>query len=202
MRDWTNHDRYLTKLAGSIYRQPEDPGHSALTYKVICHWMSRLTGCHSCLDLGCGEGFAQGFFEEWGVKYEGITLGDDYLFAKDTGRNVKKMDLSFLEYEDESYDLLFSRHSLEHSPFPLLTLMEWYRVSKQWLGVVVPTPEWYGTRGSPNHYYILYPDQWLNLFDNAGWNVVWNEVDSLPRNPNTPEVVTPHEYWFFAEKKR
>jgi SAM-dependent methyltransferase len=164
--------------------------------------MSRLTGCSSVLDLGCGEAFAQPFFEEWGVKYEGITLGDDYLFAKDTGRNVKKMDYSFLEYEDSSFDLLFSRHSLEHGFSPLLTLMEWYRVSKQWLGVVVPTPEWYGVRGSPNHYYVLYREQWLNLFDNAGWNVVWDETDSLPRDERFPENLTPHEMWFFAEKKR
>jgi SAM-dependent methyltransferase len=206
MRDWTQHDGYLTKLAGEIYRQPEDEGHSKLAYKVIDTWMSRLTACKSVLDLGCGEAFCQPMFEDtWGVKYEGITLGDDYLFSKDTGRNVKKMDFSFLEYEDESFDLLFSRHSLEHSPFPLLTLMEWRRVSKQWLGVVVPAAEWYGYIGR-NHYYVLHQEQWVNLLDKAGWKVIWNEVDSLPRDDkkteSNPDGMLPHEYWLFCEKKR
>lgn len=202
MRDWTRHDSYLNKLTGDVYRQPQSEGHSSLAYKVINHWMSRLTDCKSVLDLGCGEAFCQSFFEDLGVKYEGIALGEDYLFSKETGRNVRKMDFSFLEYEDSSFDLLFSRHSLEHSPIPLLTLMEWHRVSKQWLGLVVPTPDWYGVRNSPNHYFVLYLDQWENLLDNADWNVIWNEVDSLPPDPKQPDVLRPHEYWLFCEKKR
>lgn len=200
MRDYKNIDSYLNKLAGQIYRQPEDEGHSGLAYKVINHWMSRLTGCEKVLDLGCGEGFCAPFFETWGIEYEGVTLGDDYLFAKETGRNIRKMDFSFLDYSDKQFDLLFSRHSLEHSPFPLLTLMEWRRVSKQWLGVVVPAPEWYGYVGK-NHYYVLNQEQWVNLMDNAGWNVIWNEVDELPRDKKKPDILTPHEYWLFAEKK-
>jgi len=205
MRDYKNLDSYITKLAADIYRQPEDEGHTKLAYKVIDTWMSRLTGCFSVLDLGCGEAFCQPFFENWNVKYEGITLGDDYLFSKDTGRNVKKMDFSFLEYPDNSFDLLFARHSFEHAVMPLTTLMEWHRVSKQWLGLVLPTPDWYGY-GGRNHYYIFHQEQIANLLEKSGWKIIWNEVDYLPRDDKrtegNPEGMFPHEYWIFCEKSR
>lgn len=203
MRNYDHIEGYLDRFVGDIYAQPEGHDeHTNLTYKVVDLWMSRLTGCKNVLDVGCGEGATQDIFKVWNVEYEGVCLGEDYLIAREKGRNVKKMDFSFLEYPDNSFDLIFSRHSLEHSPMPLLTLSEWARVSRQWLGVIVPSPEWYGVKGSKNHYYVLYPDQWVNLLENAGWNVIWNEVDVRLKDENNPESMTPHEYWLFAEKRR
>lgn len=199
MRDYKNIDAYINRLYGDVYPQPPDEGHTALATRVINHWMSRMTTCHSVLDVGAGQGFCQYPFERHGVVYEGVALGEDVIIAQNNGRNVKKMDFSFLNYPDDSFDLIFSRHSLEHSPFPLITLMEWARVSKNWLGIVVPTPEWYGVRHSPNHYYVLYPDQWKNLLDNSGWNVIWEDIDTLPDGNGE---IRPHEYWLMCERKR
>src|SRR5688572_30174220 len=106
-RDYTNLERYLNMLAGDIYPQPEDEGHTDLSQEVINRWMSGLTGCESVLDVGCGEGFCQPMFEEWGIKYTGICLGADYLKAKKLERSVQKMDFNFLDYKDESFDLVF-----------------------------------------------------------------------------------------------
>jgi SAM-dependent methyltransferase len=196
MRNYENFDYYLTKLVGEIYEQPEDPGHTALAQKVIDFWMARLTSCTSVLDVGAGQGMCQSMFEKWGIKYEGVALGVDVIEAQKMARNIKKMDFSFLEYENDSWDLVFSRHSVEHSPAPLLTLMEWYRVSRQWLGLVVPAPESYGYVGR-NHYYVLHQEQWFNLLVNAGWRVIWSDVEY--GNTETPK---PLEYWIFAEKDR
>lgn len=201
MRDWSRYDGYLNKILEDVYPQPEDKGHTELARRVIYHWMSRLPSCKSVLDLGCGTGFCQEFFERFNVSYEGVCLGDDYLVASEKQKNVKMMDFSFLDYPDESFDLLFSRHSLEHSPFPLMTLMEWQRVSKQWLGLVVPAVEWYGYFGK-NHYYVLHPDQWKNLLDRAGWKIIWHEVAELWKDEKDPGSSTPHEYWMFCEKVR
>lgn len=197
MRNWKNIDRYLNKLAADIYPQPEDPGHIALANKVIDTWMSRMTSCTSVLDLGCGTGFCHSIFEKWNVKYEGICLGEDFMVAKSKGRNVHKMDFHFLDYDDSSFDLLFSRHSLEHSPMPLLALMEWARVSKSWLGIVLPAPEWYTYKGL-NHYSVMNRDQIENLLENAGWKIIWYEIFYV--NPDSDER-TPQEYWIMCEKK-
>lgn len=205
MRNWTRHDQYLNILARDIYLQPEDPGHTALARKVIDTWMSRMTTCKSVLDVGCGEGFCQPMFERWGIQYEGVCLGEDFIVAQERGRNVKKMDFSFLEYEDESFDLIFARHSLEHSPMPLLTLFEWERVARYWLGIVLPHPDWYGFK-EKNHYSVMYHDQVFNLLDRAGWKVLWDDVDYLPVKDkitdNNPEGLTPHELWLMCEKKK
>jgi ubiquinone/menaquinone biosynthesis C-methylase UbiE len=104
----------------------------------------------------------------------GVTLGDDYDVCRSKGLAVKFADMSFLPYEARSFDLIFARHVLEHSPMPLLTLMEWRRVSRKWLILVVPslaTFEWYGQ----NHYYVLLAQQWTGLIERAGWEIVWSE---------------------------
>lgn len=201
MRDYKHLDRYLTSLYGDIYPQPEDVGHTGLSKKVIDYWMSRMTSCHSVLDAGCGTGFCQPMFENWGIEYQGVAMGEDVIVAQEQGRKVKKMDFSFLDFEDDSFDLLFARHALEHSPFPLLTLMEWNRVARNWLGIVLPAPEWYTYRGL-NHYSVMNHEQIENLLDRAGWHIIWKDVDYLAPDKDHPENTKPHEYWYMCEKKR
>jgi len=200
MRSYAHIDQYINQLYRDVYPQPDDSGHTELAKKVINHWLARMTTCHSVLDVGCGTGFCQPFFEKWDVKYEGICLGDDFIDATNHGRNVKKMDFSFLDYEDNSFDLIFSRHSLEHSPMPLLTLMEWGRVARSWLGLVLPAPEWYTFSGR-NHYSVMNLEQIKNLLEVSGWSLMWENVDYQTWNKDTQEQ-KPHEYWLMSEKKR
>ena len=200
MRDYKHIDRYITTLYRDVYPQPEDEGHTHLAERVIDNWASKLTTCHSVLDVGAGQGFCQPMFERWDMKYEGVALGDDVIKAQSLGRNVKRMDFSFLDYDDDSFDLIFSRHSLEHSPMPLLTLMEWTRVSKNWLGLVMPTPEWYSYGGN-NHYSVANLAQIKNWLRVAGWNILWESIDTLVWDKKTGEE-RPHEFWIMAEKKR
>lgn len=201
MRNYKFIDQYITKLYDDIYEQPEDAGHLRLAQKVVDHWMSKMTTCHSVLDVGAGQGMCQPMFEKWGIKYEGIALGIDVVKARELQRNIKAMDFSFLEYPDNYVDLIFARHALEHSPMPLITLMEWARVSKNWLGIILPAPEWYTFIGQ-NHYAVMNMEQIKNLLDVAGWKILWEEVKYLAPNKNFPDEVLPHEYWLMSERKR
>lgn len=83
---------------------------------------------------------------------------------------------------------------------PLLTLMEWARVSKNWLGLVLPAPEWYTYTGH-NHYSVMNMEQIKNLLGVAGWNIMWEENGSDVWDRKTGEQRV-CEYRIMSEKKR
>lgn len=189
-RDFGYLDIYLNSLFEDIYEQPPDDGHTGMALEVFNSWMPRLLGVKSVLDVGCGKtAFMGPYFTELGIKYTGITLGKEAVEAKKTGQNILSMDMNFLEFPDNSFDLIWARHVAEHSPMPLLTLMEWHRVCSMFLCLVVPNPDHYGRTGL-NHYSVLYDDQWKFLLERAGFHVVWEDHENTT------------EYRMMAEKKR
>lgn len=173
MKDWSLLNRYYDELMADIYPQPPDRGHSVMTKLVIDKWIPKIQ-CTTVLDVGCGEAFAQEMFEEHGLHYTGISFGDDFRNAKAAGRRVYPHDMHFLPYEDGWFDLIFARHVLEHSPMPLLALMEWHRVSANWLALVLPTPQYWGTAGR-NHYSVMDLPQAEFLLQRSGWNPIWHD---------------------------
>jgi SAM-dependent methyltransferase len=189
MRDFTNINRYLNILQDDVYAQPPDKGHTDMTGQVIYKWFRNLQGCLTVLDAGCGQGNSFPFFTELGMSVIGVTLGEDYDVCKEKGLPVYNSDFSFLEFPDGSFDAVFSRHSLEHSPMPLLTLMEWYRVAKDFLCLVLPNPDWFTWVGK-NHYAVMHPNQAEFLLDRAGWHVIWSDFSE------------PQELRYMCEKKR
>lgn len=189
-RDFGNINLYLNILMEDDYGQEPDFGHTAMIKEVMDKWIANMTTCKTVLDVGCGsQSIASNFFVEYGMDYTGIALAKDYNKAKAAGKNVFEMDMSFLSFPDRSFDLIFARHVLEHSPMPLLTLMEWHRVSGQWLCVILPNPEAYSWIGL-QHYSVLHPNQAEFLLDRAGWHIIWTDFS------NTTELR------YMCEKKR
>jgi len=176
MRDYKHIERYLNTLSNQVYPQPPDPGHQAMMDDIINKWLSKLTVLNSVLDVGCGQGQAFPTLSQYARRIEGVTLGTDVGVCRAKGLKVHKADMSFLPYPDQEFDLIFARHVLEHSPMPLVSLMEWRRVSRQWLALILPNPVHYGYVGK-NHYYVLVKEQAKNLLANANWRVIW-EADS------------------------
>lgn len=173
MRTYKNIDRYYSELIQDIYPQPPDDQHNAWASEVVKK-VCIFTRCKTVLDVGCGEAFVEPMFNLLGVEYLGVCLGDDYTNAIKLGRHVEELDFNFLPYKAGSFDLVFSRHSLEHSPFPILTLMDWHRVSKRWLCLVMPNPQHFGYIGR-NHYAVAYPQQIRWWLRRAGWRMVWKQ---------------------------
>lgn len=178
MRDFTNWDKYLTRIAGDIYPQPEDEEHYGWAKFIINKWVTALQPRPTnVLDVGCGEAFTQILFNKLGIKYDGVTLGLDVVEAQEMGRNVKQMDFHFLDYPDNSFDLVFSRHSLEHSPAPLLALFEWRRVCRGWMILILPDPGNWGWAGK-NHYSVMSIDQIKFLLGRAGFRAIWQDTQN------------------------
>lgn len=186
MKDFTHIDRYLTQLYRDIYPQPSDPGHTAWALEVIERWAFAWDDVKNVLDVGCGEAFLEPVFERLGMYYSGVCLGDDFQNARALGKVVYEMDYHFLQFPDQNFDLIFSRHSLEHSPMPTLALMEWHRVSRKYLCVVLPNPDYWGRAGR-NHYSVMYDDQAKFLLERTGWKLLDTEI-------------TEHELRYFCKK--
>lgn len=172
MRDYTNFDGYLDQLQGDIYPQPSDPEHTKWANHAI-EWLYLMNlPIRSVFDVGCGTGFCFPIFHRYGWEYLGITASeqDRKEGISKHGANILSGDMSYLPVDNNSYDIIFARHILEHSPFPIITLMEWRRVAKH-LCLVMPAPEYWGFAGK-NHYSVGIPDQIWWWLRRAGWNII------------------------------
>lgn len=185
MRNYSNMEEHLNSLLEDVYPQPSDIGHDALLEEVMSEWAEPLTRIKSVLDVGCGSStIAYPYFKSREIQYTGIALGEDSSIHSDA--TVLDMDMSFLDFADESYDAIFARHVLEHSPMPLLTLMEWHRVASKFLFLVLPNPAHFGYIGR-NHYSVMQVQQVRWLLRRSGWRIISKNY-------------TGTEYRFFCEK--
>jgi len=179
MRNFGNFNAYLDELAGDVYEQPRDAGHDRKTQNLLMEWLPNIHGVgddKTVIDLGCGQGNAFDIFDAFGWTWHGITTGRDYEACKARGLPVSNADFSFLPtIPDSSFDMIFARHALEHSPVPLLTLMEWHRIGRRYMIVVLPSVEVEIVAGL-NHYVLLKKIQWEALFYRAGWKVIWEDT--------------------------
>lgn len=190
MRDFSNFNLYLNAILGDDYGQEPDSGHTAMIREVIHKWVTKMTTCKTVLDVGAGAvAIAEPFFKELGIEYTGIALGLDSHKAQKIGKNVLNMDMNFMEFQDYSFDFIFARHVVEHSPMPMLTLMEFHRVAKSWMCLIVPDPKHYGRVGL-QHYSVLEADQWEFLAERAGWGTIWKDMSN------------PTEFRFMFEKRK
>jgi SAM-dependent methyltransferase len=181
-----------------IYDEGDSQMHQVLTKQITSQYIDPLNipKDATILDIGCGPGYfldemkTRGYTNLTGV---GLSPGDNKI-CEDKGHTIKKYDMSFLPqsegYHDESVDFIFLRHALEHSPYPVFTLMEYNRVLKQFgkMYIEVPAPdcermhEW-----NLNHYSILGQNQLGALLERTGFNIDKFEHLDFEVEINDPE---------------
>jgi SAM-dependent methyltransferase len=184
MRNYSRLDALLDRLQGDIRPEERSRTHDGVTFWAVTRLARErvLKPGMAVLDVGCGQGPALDLFRQIGVQAYGITLSaTDFERCLDRGHDVAPMDQSFLSLPDARYDVLFCRHVLEHSPFPLYTLTEYRRVLKPGgrLYVEVPAPDTCCRHETnPQHHSVLGKSMWLELFARAGFDLVWQ--DDIP----------------------
>src|SRR6185369_11907082 len=111
---------FIDKIEGETY--PETPSfiHSEITGKVLEILLPQHPATARILDIGCGQGPALDIFKAKGYRSAvGIALNDeDVRICQENGHDVRKMDQSFLEFKNGSFDFIWARHVIEHSIFP------------------------------------------------------------------------------------
>lgn len=200
-----------------IYDEGESPFHAQLTKQVVETYIDPLNlpkDAH-ILDLGCGPGyFLDAMKEREYTNLIGVTLSPgDIALCEGKGHTIKKYDLSFLPqkdgYYDESVDFIFLRHALEHSPYPIFSLMEYNRILKQGAKIYIEVPAPDCDRQHEynlNHYSILGSNQLGALLQRCGFNIdQFNNLEfdlNMPNPEGEPTKMTEKYYCIVATKAR
>lgn len=194
-----------------IHDEGDSQMHQALTKQIVENYIDplELPKDSVILDLGCGPGYFLDNMKERGyTNITGITLSPgDQQTCRDKGHNVKGYDLTFLPqsegYHDESVDFIFLRHALEHSPYPIFSLMEYNRVLKQGSKIYIEVPQPGCERQhelNVNHYSIMGATQLAALLGRSGFDI--EKFDNFEFDVNVPNLETnnPEDILTFREK--
>jgi SAM-dependent methyltransferase len=108
------------------------------------------------LDVGCGVGHLAEHFKRHGHHATGVTSNrDEKMQCLRRGIEVLEDDFHFLSVPAESFDMVLSSQSFEHSISPLFALLEWKRIVRPggYLMIILPMPIEGDLRaGIPDHY--------------------------------------------------
>ena len=200
-----------------IYDEGDSKFHQQLTKQIVETYIDPLNLPKNAkiLDLGCGPGY---FLDEMKSRaytdVVGVTLSPgDVKLCEDKGHTIKKYDLSFLPqkdgYFDESVDFIFLRHALEHSPYPIFSLMEYNRVLKQGGKMYIEVPQPNCDRQHEfnlNHYSILGHQMLGALLQRTGFNIDrFNNIDfdlNVLQEDKTEKTVKEKYYCIIVTKQR
>jgi SAM-dependent methyltransferase len=178
-----------------IHDEGDSQFHKVLTKQVVETYIDpmELPKDAHILDLGCGPGyFLDEMKEREYTNVHGVTLSPgDIKICESKGHAIKKYDLSFLPqkegYYDESVDFIFIRHALEHSPYPIFSLMEYNRILKQGskIYIEVPAPDCERKHEfNLNHYSIMGSQQLGALLIRCGFDI--EKFNNLEFDLNVP----------------
>ena len=192
-----------------IYDEGDSKFHQQLTAQIVEMYIDPLNLAKDAniLDLGCGPGYFLDEMKNRGyTNLTGVTLSPgDIKICEDKGHTIKKYDLSFLPqkdgYHDESVDFIFLRHALEHSPYPIFSLMEYNRILKQGskIYIEIPAPECERRHEfNDNHYSILGSSQLGALLIRCGFNI--DQFNNFEFDLNAPDPEDPEKTQTVKEK--
>lgn len=117
-RQWELIDEYMELLQKDVYDEPVTVNHARITREAFRAFVApNQAGIGKLLDVGCGQGLMLQLCREAQIPAAGVTLSQkDVEVCHSKGFEATHGDQSFLEFPDESFDVVWSRHCLEHSP--------------------------------------------------------------------------------------
>jgi SAM-dependent methyltransferase len=134
------------------------------------------------LDVGCGDGYFIYLCYLAGAHAVAISSSlDDVHLCSSLGQETYLMDQNLLDFDDHSFDIIWSHHALEHSIAPILAIREAARVLKP-DGIFDLTV---GTGRAPGHYYRFDQVTLENMLLDSGFAI---DTSQKARCGLSPEV--------------
>ena len=199
--------RRYTLLAQQTIYSEEDEGnfHNVLIPEMVKRYFpNELPKEAMIVDIGCGPGvFAENMRGKGYENVVGVTMsGEDYRACLAKGLPTLHCDMTDIPLPDHLTGMVWCRHALEHSPYPLLTLFEFNRLLANGgaLYVEVPAPD--GQRNheaNPNHYSVLGVRMWASLFKRAGFEILRSDTTNV--NLTFPQGPVVESYLCFLLRK-
>lgn len=193
----------LDKALSTVYTEQPSELHTAITKGMIEALAERVdrSKIRTILDVGCGMGVAWPFFDEQFDKPEIHVVTPD---ETERGNAIKEGKKVLARVVNEmpvtrGYDLIWARHSLEHTIYPYSDLLKLRQLLADdgLMYVEVPAP---GTicnhEFNPNHYSVFGSRMWMSLFDKTGFEVA--DHGELKINL---EIGEDTYYWFLIKGK-
>ncbi|MEQ8708629.1 MAG: class I SAM-dependent methyltransferase [Rhodospirillales bacterium] len=182
MRNYERLETFLNQRIRDIYPEPLGEPHLSITARMVPALIDHhhIQPGAKVLDVGCGHALALKAFQEAGYEVTGIAFGEEARRAREQGFQIIEQDMSFLDIEDESYDVIWARHVIEHSIFPYFTITEMHRLLRP-DGVFymeVPGPATACRHETnANHYSVMGPEMWSSLLERTGFqNIRQNNI--------------------------
>lgn len=173
--NFANVESHLNRIATTVYPEKPMEQHDHLTSLAVNYLIVPVrSAVKSVLDVGCGQGVALKHFADLGFDAVGISLSDeDIRECRGKGYSVAKQDMNFMDFEDESFDLIWCRHCIEHSPMPMITLLELERVAKEGGYCYLEVPQDDSVHiDNRNHYSVLSDRAWQSLLRRTDFNLL------------------------------
>lgn len=132
-----------------------------------------MSGIKTMLDAGAKDGVFTRYLNDIGYNCVGIEIDDQYVkYAQDRDRNVIKNDVCNMTFDDNSFDVVFSRHVFGLCPDYKKAYQECLRVTRRG-GYIITLNH---VPGNPRkHYQMIHNDQEIKdmLEDCPKHNIVY-----------------------------
>jgi ubiquinone/menaquinone biosynthesis C-methylase UbiE len=123
------------------------------------------------LELGCASGGQWRILEKWADKIRGVDLYEPTVKqSQERGLDIQLGFVEKLPFADDEFDLVCSRHVMEHVSDIQTALKEIKRVLKPGGYVAAVTPHYFPDP-EPAHLQKLRIDEWVNMYVETGFTV-------------------------------
>lgn len=151
----------------ALLKSEPDPARRLEVAKVLANHLPDWNKSGKLLAVGCGDGFELGEFKRLGYSdTRGLTFHDE-----EQGEGIDYEDMHCMSYEDKSFDYVYSKEVLEHSPSPYIALCEMNRILKDG-GEFFHLISCGWMKQMETYHFSCFPDWlWVDLLVKSGFKV-------------------------------